>query len=105
MADRKNNVLDRRAAGIEAGADVLANLFDLRLQIAFADDIAGLVTRDLTTDDDPMATVAQRNLGRGRGGGARRPDDLRCSADLHGLPISVGLPDMLLAFSRHTSNQ
>ena len=29
VADRKNYVLDRRAAAIEAGTDVLANLFDL----------------------------------------------------------------------------
>src|SRR5215831_5470656 len=40
IADRKNNILDRRAAGIEAGSDVLAKLFDLRLQIAFAYNIA-----------------------------------------------------------------
>ena len=48
MADRKNNVLDPRAAGIEAGADVLANLLDLRSHVAFADNIADLVARDLS---------------------------------------------------------
>jgi len=31
VVDCKNNVLDRRAAAIEAGSDVLANLLDLRL--------------------------------------------------------------------------
>src|SRR6516164_1929260 len=78
VADRKNNVLDRRAAAIEAGTDVLANLFDLRLQIAFAHNIAGLVARDLAPHDDPMTTIAQCDLGRGRRSGARRPDDLWC---------------------------
>ena len=96
VAVRKNNVLDRSAAGIEAGTDVLANLFDLRLQIAFAHNVAGLVARDLATDDDPMATIAQRDLGRGRRSGARRPDDLWSWQIFDGLPILVGLANMLL---------
>src|SRR4051794_7454267 len=78
VAERENNVLDRSAAGIEAGTDVFADLFDLRLQIAFAHNIVGLVERDLAPDDDPMTTTAQRDLGRGRRSRARRPDDLRC---------------------------
>ena len=65
MADRKNNVLDPRAAGIETGTDVLTNLFDLRLQVAFPDNIADLVTRHLTTDDDQMATVVVGRQSRG----------------------------------------
>jgi len=52
VADREHNVLDRRAAAIEADTDVFANLFDLRLQIALAYNIAGLVERDLAPDDD-----------------------------------------------------
>ena len=51
-------LLDRSAAGIDADTDVFANLFDLRLQIAFAHNIAGLVERDLAPDDDPMTTTA-----------------------------------------------
>jgi hypothetical protein len=65
IAVRKNNVLDRSAARVEAGPDVLPNLLDLRAQIAFAHNIAGLVARDLPTHDDPMATIAQRDFGRG----------------------------------------
>ncbi len=53
VTERENNVLDRRAAGIEAGTDVFANLFDLRMQIAFAHNVAGVVERDLAPDDDP----------------------------------------------------
>src|SRR5262245_46793998 len=96
VADCKNNVLDRRAAAIEAGTDVLANLFDLRPQIAFAHNIARLVARDLAPDDDPIATIAQRDLGRGRRSGARRPDCLRRRQIFDDLPILVGLADMLL---------
>jgi len=92
----KNNVLDRRTASIEAGTDVLANLFDLSLQIAFAHNIAVLVARDLAPHEDQMATVAQRDLGRGRRIGTRRPDDLRCWQIFDGFPILVGFADMLV---------
>ena len=50
VADGKDNVLDRRAAGFKAGADVLADLLDLRLQSAFADDITCRIARDLPAD-------------------------------------------------------
>jgi hypothetical protein len=73
VADRKDNVLDRRAAGIEA-RDVVADLLDLRPQIALADDIARRVARDLPSDDDPMPAVAQRDLGRGWRSGAGWPN-------------------------------
>ena len=60
VTDRKDNILNRRATGIQARVDVLANLLDLRPQIAFADDIADRVARDLPGDDDPMPAVPQR---------------------------------------------
>ena len=62
VTDGKDDVLDRGAAGVKAGADVLPDLLDLRLEIAPADDIAGLVARDLSGDDDPMPAVARRRL-------------------------------------------
>ena len=77
ITDGKDDVLDRGAAGGKAGADVLPDLLDLRLEVALADDIAGLVARDLPGDDDPMPAVAQRDLGRRQRSGAGRADDLR----------------------------
>ena len=58
VADREDDVLDRCPAGIEAGANVLADLFDLRPEIALADEISGLVAGDLPADDDPVPAVA-----------------------------------------------
>ncbi len=77
ITDGKDDVLDRGAAGGKAGADVLPDLLDLRLEVALADDVAGLVARDLPGDDDPMPAVAQRDLGRRRGSSAGRTNDLR----------------------------
>ncbi len=95
VADGKDDVLDRGAAGGEAGADVLPDLLDLRLEVALADDIAGFVARDLWGDDDPIAAVAQCDLGRRRGSGTRRADDLRRRQLLDYLPVAVGLSDLL----------
>jgi len=58
VADREDDVLDRCPAGIEAGANVLADLFDLRPEIALADEISSLVAGDLPADDDPVPAVA-----------------------------------------------
>src|ERR1700745_2987667 len=43
-----------------------------------------------------MATVARRELSRGRRSGALRPDDLRCRQIFEDPPILVGLADMLV---------
>src|ERR1700730_3816264 len=96
VADRKDNVLDRRATGIEAGVDVLADLLDLRLQVALADDTAGRVARDLPGEDAPMPAVAHRDLGRRRRSGAGWPDDDRLRKIRNGLPVGVGPPDVFL---------
>src|SRR5882757_6262964 len=55
----KHDVVDCRAAGLKTLVDVLANLLDLRAHIAFSDDIAGLVARDLGANQQPAPPVAQ----------------------------------------------
>src|SRR5690349_11383972 len=67
---RIDNVVDRRASGREAGAGVLADLLDLRPHVAFPDDLAVLVTRDLGADHQQTLSVAQGNQRRRRGGRA-----------------------------------
>ena len=50
VGDRKDDVLDCRTSGFEARADILADLLDLLLQIALADDTAGFVPGDLPAE-------------------------------------------------------
>ena len=66
VVDRKDNVVDGRAAGLKARVDILSDLLDLRPHIALADDVPGLVECDLPADDQPMPAVAQCDRGRTR---------------------------------------
>ena len=99
LVDGKDNVIDGRASGLEARVDILADLLDLRPHIALADDISGLVARDLAAYDKPMPAIAQRDLRGGRRGRAGCSDDDRGGQIRDDLPVCVGPLNVALGLS------
>jgi hypothetical protein len=94
--DRKSNVVDCCSSGLEAGANVLAHLLDLRPHIALPDDVAGLVARDLGANYQQTLPVAQcdRICRWGSSTGISNGHRVRKIRD--GLPVLVSLLDVLL---------